>query len=503
MLTQKTEWGHINWLHTQKVGNEKQSFSIGITNILPGKNLEEHVHYGIEQFLYILDGEGIYIINGVEKKFKKGMSFYIEADSSHKTINTGNISIREFLVSNPIRYDDDIQINDGLYDDSIDEYRLNMIYSAVEAIRSQLLNSISLPFTIYDDMWSVIIQSNHFSTYCIDMCDPLGNPKNCNCMLDRNFNNLDNGEGYQFICEYGLLVFHYPIIYNGKQLGSIRGGHILISDSTDKSSNVVYDYPRSTVIGIKSLLKQIISSITSYCAFNNSRLLLENKDKVLRDVLTSNTSLKKDLFVIKDKVTNLRINHHFLFNTLNSLASMALTDDRYNIYNSIIDLSKMFRYTMTVDLKFVSLSSEIEYLETYLNLQRLRYGNDLIVSYEIEDRLKNITVPFNFLQPVVENAFTHGFSPSDDKKVLKIIVHKLEEKAKISIINNGVPLNNLTLNRINRSLISNTGHGLSLIYEKLKSAYSKDFTMLVVSDGIEQTGVIMEIPMIIEEELHD
>lgn len=74
MTTQMTEWGHINWIHTQNVDNEKQSFSVGITNILPGKKLEEHIHYGIDQFLYILDGEGIYKIDGVEKNFKKGCS---------------------------------------------------------------------------------------------------------------------------------------------------------------------------------------------------------------------------------------------------------------------------------------------------------------------------------------------------------------------------------------------------------------------------------------------
>lgn len=419
------------------------------------------------------------------------------------TINTGIIPVREFLVSSPIRYDAGIQIDDRIDDEYIEEYGLNMIYSAVEAIRSQLLNSITLPFTIYDEMWSVVIQNNKFSTYCSEMCDPMGNPKSCNCMLYREFDGVYMEEGVQFLCEYGLSVFHYPIIYNGKQLGSIRGGHILISDLTDRLYDEVYDSPRSTIIGIKSLLKQITRSISSYCTFNNSRLLLENKDKVLRDVLTSNKSLENDLFVINDKVTNLRINHHFLFNTLNSLASMALTDDRYNVYNSIIDLSKMFRYTMTVDLKVVSLNSEIEYLETYLNLQRLRYGKGLEVGYDIEDGLENITVPFNFLQPVVENAFTHGFSPSDDKKLLTIMVKKIDGLARISIINNGVPLNNVTLNRVNKSLPSNTGHGLSLIYEKLKSAYSKDFKMEVISDGNEKTGVIMEIPIVNEEELND
>ncbi|MDD2447892.1 MAG: histidine kinase [Tissierellia bacterium] len=505
-MNQKTEWGHINWIHTQNDENPRQSFSVGITCVLPGKSLQEHIHYGIDQFLYILDGEGIYIINGVEKKFKKGMFFYLEADTSHTTINKGKTPVREFMVSHPVSYDSEINIDsESLEKDykTADLSQGNLIYSAIEAIRMQLLETISLPFTIYDEMWSIVIQNNKFPAYCNEMCDPKGNTKYCNCMLQKDFNDLDIEEGAQLTCEYGLSVFHYPIMYNGKQLGSIRGGHILISDLTTTDHDELYDSPRSTIIGIQSLLKQIVRSISSYCTFNTSRNLLVEKDKSLREVLSSNEILEKSLNIVNDKVTNLRINHHFLFNTLNSLASMSLSGDRYDLYEAIINLSKMFRYTMTVDLNFVSLDAEIEYLETYLNLQRLRYVSQLEVQYYIDQELINMMVPFNFLQPVVENAFTHGFSPSDDKKIIKIIVRKSEDTAIITIINNGIPLNQVTMNRINKSITSNTGHGLSFIYEKLKSAYSEDFMMKVISNNNGETGVIMYIPIRCEEGKHD
>lgn len=500
-MHQKTEWGHINWIHVQNLDNLKQSFSVGITYILPGKKLEKHIHYGIDQFLYILDGEGIYIINDETKKFKKGMFFYIEADSSHETINTGKKPVREFMVSNPVNYNSSIGLKKSMVNDHTEDSKINMdniLYSAVEAIRNQLLEAINLPFTIYDDMWSIVIQNNNFSNFCVEKCQPFEN-QNCDCKRQKDFESFNIEDGVGFICEYGLTIFHYPIMYNGRILGAIRGGHILISDYSSIEYEGVYDSPRSTVIGIMSLLKQIVRSILSYCEFNASRQLLEEKDKELRKVLCSNEILEKDLYVINDKVTNLRINHHFLFNTLNSLAGMALTGDRYDLYNAIINLAKMFRYTMTVDFKFVSLKSEIEYLETYLDLQRLRYGKGLNVEYDIDKELQNIQVPFNFLQPIVENAFTHGFSPSNTKKLLKIHINKFNKKARISIINNGVPLDKVTLNRINKSITINTGHGLSLIYEKIKSAYSKNFKMEVVSNGREETGVIIDIPIIYEE----
>lgn len=496
-MIQKTEWGHINWLHTQNDKDYRQSFSVGITCIQVGGRQPKHIHYGFDQFIYILEGEGIYIINGVETPIKKDRFYYLEADVSHQTINTGKVPIKEFIVSHPVNYDSTMHISDASLKTSIEKnLRIdNLIFSAVEAIRTQLLKSISLPFTIYDDTWSIVIQSNNFSSYCYKKCGELIKTISCDCMIQKDFAGETLEEGSSFVCTYGLTIFNYPIIYDGNHLGSIRGGHILISNSLSDNNEEIFDSPNSAVIGVNSLLKQIVSSILSYCVFNSSRQELAEKDKSLREVLHNKEKLEKSLYVINDKVTNLRINHHFLFNTLNSLASMSLTGDKYDLYNAIVDLSKMFRYTMTVDLKFVSLDSEIEYLETYLNLQRLRYGKELNVEYKIDKKLKDIQVPFNFLQPIVENAFTHGFSPSNNKKIIQISVEHINGDAQISVFNNGVPLDEITSNRLNKSIKSNTGHGLSLIYEKLKSAYNDNFTMEIVS-GINETGVFVKIPII-------
>lgn len=502
-MIQKTEWGEINWIHTN---NEdiNQSFSVGITSILPGKHLAKHIHYGIEQFIYFLDGEGYYIVNNEKIDVKKGMYFYFEPDIEHETINTGNVPLKELLISNPINYNSVSNLYDNLIYTSNDESYSNMnhiLYSAVEAIRAQLIDKLkSLPLTIYDEMWSVVIQSNNFSNYCNLKCNPIENHGKCDCMVQRNFETVNADGGNTFTCEYGLTIFEYPIVFNGIYLGAIRGGHILTSDLTKINIGELYDFPISSLIGIKNLLKQVVKSIYDYCTFNQSRQLIESKDKFIREAINNNEILKSDLYIVNDKVTNLRINHHFLFNTLNSLASMSLNGDRYDLYNSIIDLSKMFRYTMTVDLKFVLLNSEIEYLENYLNLQKLRYGEELEINYKISKNLRNIKVPFNFLQPIVENAFTHGFLHSDDKKLIKINVEKLKNKAKIAITNNGVSLSEVELNRANKSLINNTGHGLSLIYEKLKSAYGSDFSIEIKNINNKETSVIVVIPILYEED---
>lgn len=73
-MIQKTEWGHINWIHTN---NEEtlQSFNVGITFLLKGKRMPKHVHYGIEQFLYILEGKGIYYMTEKKRILKRACTF--------------------------------------------------------------------------------------------------------------------------------------------------------------------------------------------------------------------------------------------------------------------------------------------------------------------------------------------------------------------------------------------------------------------------------------------
>ena len=166
-----------------------------------------------------------------------------------------------------------------------------------------------------------------------------------------------------------------------------------------------------------------------------------------------------------------------------------------DLYNSIINLSKMFRYTMATDLRFVSFSEELEYLQTYLNLQRLRYGESLSVEIDVPDEIMDVSIPFNFLQPIVENAFTHGFSVEQENKQVQVHAMRSGNAVLIRMFNNGAHLDNMTLQRVQKSLENNSGHGLSLIYAKLKSAYQTDFAMEFESGEGRGTTVLVTVPI--------
>lgn len=485
MKIQRTEWGYIEWRHIHDENDKKQLMDIRISVVLPGKSQPKHTHYSEEQMLYVISGEGVHVINGNKKHVKAGDFVYIDGGATHETHNIGEVPLRELLVSNPVivnNYDYEGQKLDGLK-------------SIIETIQTQFIEPLNIPITIYDSSWNLLLQTKCFNNYCIRTCGLLnGRFKYCECLTPKN-NSED--EQYSFKCSHGLTIYHIPIIYEGNIIGYIRGGHILLaSDGKKNDHKDIYDTPTGTAISIKRLLIQIAKSIVNYYGFANLRNEVQEKNMAIEKTSKLGEELKNNLIKEKEKVTNLKINHHFLFNTLNSMASMALENDCFDLYSAIIDLSKLFRYTMKVESEFTELEKEIDYVKKYLNLQKIRYSDELEVEYDLDETYNNISVPFNFLQPIVENAFVHGFKDSVDKKKLKISTGLYNDRVRIVVKNNGSYLSDHDVCVVIQKIHNNSGHGLSLIHNKLQFAFGNNFKMDVISNEKDQTNFILDIPIV-------
>src|SRR5687768_12535891 len=107
-----------------------------------------------------------------------------------------------------------------------------------------------------------------------------------------------------------------------------------------------------------------------------------------------------------------QLNPHFLFNTLNAIATMALKREHENVVATLGYLSELLRVSLDERLpQEVSLADELELLDRYLEIQRIRFGNRLTVTRDVDDEALNALVPIMILQPLVENAIVHGIAP--------------------------------------------------------------------------------------------
>jgi len=130
-----------------------------------------------------------------------------------------------------------------------------------------------------------------------------------------------------------------------------------------------------------------------------------------------------------------QINPHFLFNALNTISALCLTDPD-KAREMILVLAKYFRQTLSINEPFVTLRQELDNVDNYLMLTEARFENAIHVSRELPDDLNRLKLPPLTLQPIVENAVRHGWVAVDDRRV-DIQITQDSERAYIRISDQG------------------------------------------------------------------
>ena len=105
-----------------------------------------------------------------------------------------------------------------------------------------------------------------------------------------------------------------------------------------------------------------------------------------------------------------QLNPHFLYNTLESINMLAITQGSLDVSDMVSSLGKLMRYTIDHSSKLVTLGEEISFIHSYVMIQKVRIGEKLQYREEIDPSLLDISIPKLILQPLVENAIIHGIS---------------------------------------------------------------------------------------------
>lgn len=124
-----------------------------------------------------------------------------------------------------------------------------------------------------------------------------------------------------------------------------------------------------------------------------------------------------------------QINPHFLFNTLNSLSSLVMTRRAAEAEDMILGLSNFFRATLTVDpTADATLAEEIAFQKLYLDIERVRFPDRLLVAIDVPDDLLPARMPALLLQPLVENAIKHGVARSRETVTLTVRARRVGDR---------------------------------------------------------------------------
>jgi two-component system LytT family sensor kinase len=210
----------------------------------------------------------------------------------------------------------------------------------------------------------------------------------------------------------------------------------------------------------------LITLYRLYASFQTNKIAGLLQEKELELSKQKELKFKSDLNALQA-----RINPHFLYNALNSVASLAhINPDRTE--KMALSLSKLFRYNINKNEEhYASLKDEIEMAEIYLQIEKNRFEDKLNYKIDLQQQLYDFEIPRFILQPLAENAVKHGISKITGQGMIRINIFEEANKVIIEIYDNGPEFPG--------GLIS--GYGLQNTYEKLKLLYKKAFDISFIN----------------------
>ncbi|WP_069999479.1 sensor histidine kinase [Cellulosilyticum sp. I15G10I2] len=247
-------------------------------------------------------------------------------------------------------------------------------------------------------------------------------------------------------------------------------------------------------------------------AFNMMKLNIKNYIEKLAEKaeIERNYFLEKLHNAEKDKTIKetkllalqMEINPHFLFNTLNTIGRTALLEDTESTIKLVESVSNIMRYSMRSEAHTANLSEELDALESYLSIQRLRFKNKLVFNLEVDSsiKLESVLIPPLILQPIVENAIIHGMSSVTKGGVIGILISKKIDSVMICIKDNGKGIEKALLDTINRGESiqirqEEKSIGVENVKLRMHHYYGEDGLVTYNSVRDEGTTVLIRIPM--------
>ena len=177
--------------------------------------------------------------------------------------------------------------------------------------------------------------------------------------------------------------------------------------------------------------------------------------------------LEQDLQRANILQLNQQIQPHFFFNALNSLLSLARINRKEDLVAGIEALATFFKFKYNDHDVLIALKNEVQFVDSYLNIQQLRFGHRLTIRKFIDPEALAVKIPPFIFQTIIENAFKHGFEKHVGPAELSIYIKKMDKFLLIEITN--TQPNNTALQPSEEDL--QQGYGLENVQKRLELIY--------------------------------
>ncbi|WHH60506.1 histidine kinase [Petroclostridium sp. X23] len=261
--------------------------------------------------------------------------------------------------------------------------------------------------------------------------------------------------------------------------------HALVEGSTDFSINNVKE-----------------NNILHPLYFDLNKMSEKLKDLVLKEYNANIMKKQAELDALQSK-----INPHFLYNTLDSIRGLAITEGVKKIETMTKALSDLFRYSISNTGNLVTLKEELKSVDNYLMIQQYRFNNKFIIINNVDDDTLDYCIPKLLFQPIVENAIHHGLERKIGKGTITINASRTQTRLLISIQDDGVGIGHDKLIHINNMLVTGKvdstetkGVGLRIglrnVNERIRLNFGNEYGLRIYSGKGIGTKVEIILPLI-------
>ena len=263
-----------------------------------------------------------------------------------------------------------------------------------------------------------------------------------------------------------------------------------LSDSADEVADGNFDIvlPKVTYndeVGIViGAFNKMVLSIRDY--IEKLRESLEKERDMQEKELTMEAHLKDAQL----KYLQAQINPHFLFNTLNAGAQLAMMEGADRTYEYVQTVADFFRYNVKNHNGTVKLREEVTLVDNYIQILNVRFSGDIGYSKQVDERLLDFEMPNMILQPIVENAVNHGIREMAGDGVIVLKVYRDENSLCISIIDNGKGMSKEVINEILSGTLNhvensydNNGIGMDNVISRLRIFAGTEDVLQIFSEG--------------------
>lgn len=225
-----------------------------------------------------------------------------------------------------------------------------------------------------------------------------------------------------------------------------------------------------------------------YFGIKNFQMLQKEKQNALKSSTMAHQAHLKML--------RYQLNPHFLFNTLNAISTLILIKENKTAEAMVSRLSDFLRYSLDKDpIKKVPLQQEIQAIELYLEIEKVRFDERLSVEWDIHPSVQSALVPSLILQPIIENAIKYAISKMEQGGKITIVAKNFGRDLLLEVSDNGpgAEIENGQLRRCN-------GVGLPNIQERLNSLYTNDYSFVISHNKPNGVKVSIRIPFEVGED---